>query len=99
MLPSRSMYIIKDLPIEMPVDVTVVPRASDRHMPRRIIERINSPVKEPRSGVVGDETNGYIVTGTSANGHHIAPNRVVVIVHRAVCRPHNTECMLTNRFS
>ena len=55
-----------------------------------------SPVKEPRSRIIRDETDGNVVSSAIAYGHDVAPDRIHEIRHIATRNPHNIEFVLKN---
>ena len=55
--------------------------------------KVDTPMHDPRTSVIGSESNRNIVTGT-ANTNHITPNRVCIIVRRAASTAHDAEGVL-----
>ena len=55
------------------------------------------PVKEPRSRIIRDETDGHVVSSTISHGHDVAPDRIHEIRHIATRNPHNIEFVLKSR--
>ena len=55
-----------------------------------------SPVKHPRSRIIGDKTDGHVVRRVATNGNDIAPDRIDEIRLIATYNPDNIEVVLTN---
>jgi hypothetical protein len=51
-------------------------------------------VKEPRSRIIRDETDGHVVSSAAAYGHDVASDRIHEIRHVATGYPHNIELVL-----
>jgi hypothetical protein len=51
-------------------------------------------VKEPRSRIIRNETDGNVVSSAIAYGHDVAPDRIHEIRRIATRNPHNIEFML-----
>ena len=79
--------------VEMPVNVTIYRRVTSRCYSTR---GNHSPVKEPRSRIIRDKTDGHVVRGTDTHGDDIAPDRIHEIRLIATRNPDNIEVVLAN---